>query len=394
MILYRPAADGIDVLRFFDGTRDYEKLLCGGPPRHPVPAVVYRRQPAAGNFPAAAAYNVGVYMRVHFRARCAASIPMSVRASSNSADSSMTVASPSGREDCASIDCQPELAVRSFDGSDRDELVLLRDIVAIANSGGGQLLIRLCDCEQPIDANDLSRRLAQFTDAHFTDFVVEEAAGADPRNVRIRIGPAAFPIVFTRAGSAAADTTKRVEIFASGSLYFRNGQASELASSRQLQSFIERLLRRVRRRWLAGIRRVVNQPTASLVKPKQLAQRRAAAREANLQPVRIVTDPDAPALQPQDVDRLYPLRQKELVAELNRRLGRPALNSYDIQAVRRHHQLDERPDFVFHLPGAGRRYSPAAIEWIMDQYERDAEFFHKARAADSDALKLRRQKPR
>src|SRR5262245_50082319 len=32
-----------------------------------------------------------------------------------------------------------------------------------------------------------------------------------------------------------------------------------------------------------------------------------------LQPVRIVNDPDAPALQPQDVDRLYPWRQKDLL---------------------------------------------------------------------------------
>jgi hypothetical protein len=112
------------------------------------------------------------------------------------------------------------------------------------------------------------------------------------------------------------------------------------------------------------------------------------------QPVRIVTDPAAPALQPPDVDRLYPWRQKDLVGELNRSLGRRMLNSYDIQAVRRHHQLDARPDFVFHLPGAGRRYSPAVADWIMGEYTRNAEFFREARAADQEVLKLRRQKPR
>jgi hypothetical protein len=83
-----------------------------------------------------------------------------------------------------------------------------------------------------------------------------------------------------------------------------------------------------------------------------------------------------------------------LVAELNRRLGRRALNSYDIQAVRRQHRLDERPDFVFYLPGAGRRYSPAVMEWILNQHEGDPEFFRKSRAADNEMLKLRRQKPR
>jgi hypothetical protein len=75
-------------------------------------------------------------------------------------------------------------------------------------------------------------------------------------------------------------------------------------------------------------------------------------------------------------------------------LGRRALNSYDIQAVRRQHRLDERPDFVFHLPGAGRRYSPAVMDWIMEHNERDSDFFRKARTADNEMLKLRRQKPR
>jgi hypothetical protein len=112
------------------------------------------------------------------------------------------------------------------------------------------------------------------------------------------------------------------------------------------------------------------------------------------EPVRIVTDPAAPALQPQDVDRLYPWRQKDLVAELNRRMGHRMLNSYDIQAVRRHHRLDERPDFVFNLAGAGRRYSPAAADWILDEYRRDPEFFHAARVADHEFLRQRRRTPK
>ncbi len=103
---------------------------------------------------------------------------------------------------------------------------------------------------------------------------------------------------------------------------------------------------------------------SAVPKPAELKLGAKSSALANLQPVRIVTDPDAPALQPQDVDRLYPWRQKDLLRELNGRLGRRFLNSYDIQAVRRQHRLDERPDFVFNLPGAGRRYSPAAAEWM------------------------------
>lgn len=132
--------------------------------------------------------------------------------------------------------------------------------------------------------------------------------------------------------------------------------------------------------------RVFSAPIRSTARPKP--------KDAIPQPVRIVTDPDAPALQPQDVDHLYPWRQKDLLRELNVRLGRRFLNSYDIQAVRRQHHLDERPDFVFNLPGAGRRYSPAVAEWIMEQHARDPEFFHHARMADHEILKLLRHKPK
>jgi hypothetical protein len=128
--------------------------------------------------------------------------------------------------------------------------------------------------------------------------------------------------------------------------------------------------------------------------PTPSESRTDAEAATNLKPVRIVTDPSAPALQPQDVDRLYPWRQKDLLRELNGRLGGRLLNSYDIQAVRRQHRLDEHPDFVFNLPGAGRRYSPAAAEWIMEQHAADPEFFHRARDADHEIMKLRRQKPR
>jgi hypothetical protein len=163
-----------------------------------------------------------------------------------------------------------------------------------------------------------------------------------------------------------------------------------------MRAFVHRLLRRVRRRWLRGIRRALTQPMTfdAGSAPKRRATERIRLERAVLQPVRIVSDPNAPALQPQDVDRLYPWRQKDLLRELNARLGWRALNSYDIQAVRRHHRLDERPEFVFNLPGAGRRYSPAVADWIIEQHQRDAAFFQRARAADQELLKLRRKKPR
>ena len=71
-----------------------------------------------------------------------------------------------------------------------------------------------------------------------------------------------------------------------------------------------------------------------------------------------------------------------------------ALTTYDIQAVRRQHRLDERPDFVFHLLGAGRRYSPTMIDWLWNEWQQNSEFVRAARTADQQALRQRRAKPR
>jgi hypothetical protein len=266
---------------------------------------------------------------------------------------------------------------------------LIRDVLALANSGGGRVLVR-----SSIDESTLLKNLHRFTDSAFTDVSVLASPETDGSATAIDVGAAIVPLGFVESDGAAAAAE------AIGGLapvfYFRHGGRSEPGTTGDMRAFVERLLRRVRRRWRRGLRRLLMQPFTldEGGTRKAPARKRIKIERAVLQPVRIVIDPNAPALQPQDVDRLYPWRQKDLLQELNDRLGRRFLTTYDVQAVRRHHALDERPDFVFHLPGAGRRYSPAVADWIMEQYAHDREFFHKARAADQAMLRLRRKKPR
>jgi hypothetical protein len=236
-----------------------------------------------------------------------------------------------------------------------------------------------------------------YSDSTFADVLVQHPEPAGGTEAEVIVGPAVFPIGFTMSGVVddPASPMAQGSMFQAGSFYFWSAGGARPATTDDLRAFLERLVRRVGRRWQRRIERVLKEPIESVIAEKP--KRRAAGEKpvvANLQPVRIVTDPDAPALQPQDVDRLYPWRQKDLMRELNTRIGRRMLNSYDIQAVRRQHRLDERPDFVFNLPGAGRRYSPAVAEWIMGEYARDPEFFRAARTADHEVMKLRRRKPK
>jgi hypothetical protein len=246
-----------------------------------------------------------------------------------------------------------------------------------------------------INGPALAERLAYYTGDAFepVDFKIDRA-GVEPV-LTLTIGPSAAPIAFTKSAAftPSSNASQRDQLFAAGSFYFRHGELSEPGTTADMLAFKQRLLRQTAAQWFHEIRRLLSNSTDEL-ETSQPERSAVVANAAAPQPVRIVVDPTAPVLQPQDVDRLYPLRQKDLVRQLNRQFGQRLVNSYDIQAVRRQHRLDERPDFVFYLPGAGRRYSPAAAEWIAQQYRSDAEFFRRARAADHATLLLRRKKPR
>lgn len=304
----------------------------------------------------------------------------------------------------------PKELVRTFDpASQRDWCELIRDLVAAANSGGGTLLVHNRPNRWPLGSPPriltslttqvLIQRIREFTGSAFANVVAQPVERQDVHAVRIAVGPTLLPIGFTKNGTylEPGEPARQVDVFPAGSFYFRHGDRSEPATEADLRVFFERLLRRVRRQWLRGIRNVVGTPTETLLQSGISPGRDLPIpthHRSELQPVRIVEDPNAPALQPQDVDRLYPFRLKDVVAELNRQAGRRALTTYDIQAARRQHQLDARPDFVFHLFGAGRRYSPAMIEWLASRWQRDPEFFRAARQADQLVLRRRRQKPR
>ena len=83
-----------------------------------------------------------------------------------------------------------------------------------------------------------------------------------------------------------------------------------------------------------------------------------------------------------DFDVTHPYRQKELVDVLTRRAGRPIATAFEIQCVRRVHHTDARDEF-FHRPKFGSpQYSESFVTGCSSQYERDPQFFEKAKAAD------------
>jgi hypothetical protein len=187
---------------------------------------------------------------------------MSISVNQREFDESLGVAIPQPAE--TSADAHSVLRLeRSFDpSSQRDWCELIRDIVAIANTGGGGVLLRLPAETGAITRSDVLRRLGEFSDATFDDIDLQPADVGNAAGLVISIGRSLFPIVFTKRGSYRDpnDSKCEIEVFAAGSIYVWHADKSEPGGTGDLRDFFERLLRRVRLRWLRGIRRVLTTP--------------------------------------------------------------------------------------------------------------------------------------
>jgi hypothetical protein len=224
---------------------------------------------------------------------------------------------------------------------------LLRDVVAMANVGGGVIVTA-----SPPDLSSVRREL-EFDDLEFASIA---------RGTAIVVGPAAeSPLTLDREGA-----------------YFRHGARSVPATRDDLRKFMEQRLAAVRRKLLLDIRRVITAPEGSEVVAIERAE-----NELGEQVIRITTDPHAPLYRAVDFDVTHPYRQKELIAEANSRLPEErAINAYEFLAVRRTNEID--PDFV-HRPRFGtNQYSQAFVDWLVERIERDHEFIERARARYHD----------
>jgi hypothetical protein len=220
---------------------------------------------------------------------------------------------------------------------------VLKDVVALANVGGGVIL-----APAPPDVDAIRVQLG------FDDV---ELLSTD-RGVAVVVGEAGeAPLTLDSQGA-----------------YFRHGARSVPASRDDLRKFMDRRLAAVRKRLIGDIKRVIAAPAGSEIVAIERSE-----DERGERVIRITTDVHAPLYRAIDFDVTHPYRQKELVEEANSRLPEDkSINAYEFQAIRRTYDID--PDFV-HLPRFGtNQYSQAFVDWLVEQIGRDPDFVSRARA--------------
>ena len=233
-----------------------------------------------------------------------------------------------------------------------------------------------------LDPADVTNKISPYIGEQFDGFEILKSEKDGHVIAIFEILGSSYPLVFERPGSYTDDAGKQKSAFSRGTVYFRHGAKSEPGTTKDLEKTFGRLLKKTRRSWLANMRKVVEAPGVLSAIPANVEPQPIAGN------FRIVDDPSAPSYGLLDSNQTHPSRQKEVIEAVNMRLlGKQNVNPHDILSVRKVHRIDEtKPEFYYKPKFGSPMYSEAFIDWLIEQYSQNPDFFNESRAAYSKLL--------
>lgn len=277
----------------------------------------------------------------------------------------------------------------AFDPSSaHDWCELIKDIVAIANTGGGAIVFGVDNFGNPcsfdarpvlqIDVATITDKVARYTAVQLSEFEIVQKEKGGVTVAVLLIAPVDIPLVFSSPGTYTLPSNKQQTAFSRGTVYFRHGAKSEPANREDLRATVERNLEIFRRSWIKGVRKVVQAPRGHVVQvlPPEVVS--SSSPEAT--PIRIVDDPAAPAYFRLTPDISHPFRQKDVIAKVNQEMtGEVKINQFDLRTVRALHDIDNNETFSYRPRFSSPQYSQDFIDWLVSQYRANHNFFAQAR---------------
>lgn len=274
----------------------------------------------------------------------------------------------------------------AFDGQAQGWCELVKDIVAMANTNGGRIVLGVQDNGSvapggytgAIDPADVSNKVRKYTGVNLPGIQVQAIENSGERILAIVVPPNEVPIPFSSPGTYEVEGRRQKTAFGQGTVYFRHGSKSEPGTMEDFARFVSKVTERVRGAWIDRLRLVTEAPIDAVLGVLPVAGYEAGS-EGSVG-VRLVHDPSAPKIPAWSPDETHPYRQTELVREVKKKLPKGTrFNSHDVQCLRKLHQLDGDPNF-YHKPIHGSpQYSPALRDWIVEKHASDSEFFNRAR---------------
>lgn len=191
---------------------------------------------------------------------------------------------------------------RGFDPSEQGAWCeLIKDLAAIANSGGGIIVFGLDSQGAPtgepieamtsIDPADIANKVLKYTGQVDFEFEVRRLTKQASALAAFVIPAAAVPLIFEKPGTYDIGGGKQKTAFGVGTVYFRHGAKSEPGTSEDIRRVIERQLDQIRRSWLRGVRKIIQAPQGAHILALHPTTKE--VRQALATSVRAVDDPKA-----------------------------------------------------------------------------------------------------
>jgi hypothetical protein len=237
---------------------------------------------------------------------------------------------------------------------------VIKDIVAFANSGRGVIVFGVnndgTSSENDvspllnIDPADVTNKLQGYCSFQFSDFEIAAVSRSGVARAALYVGGADVPLVFVREGADTMTRGKQRPAFSKGTVYFRHGAKSEPGTRDDL-SCRDRTIESARKNWLSGIRKVVEVPPGHVVNVVSSAPSRGGAPRHQGMSIsaEINAGPGAVRVVPQNAEELWPHRQKDLLAAVNKRIkSEHRVNGHDILCINSHLDvLKKHPEFAY-----------------------------------------------
>jgi hypothetical protein len=276
-----------------------------------------------------------------------------------------------------------------FDPADTGQCVeLLKDIVAICNSGGGTLAIGINDAGEasgadikPILAYDHSKYcnlVKKYTMQDFCDFEVIKGQKDGQAVAIFLIDPPDSPLVFEKPGTYVVDGSQQKTAFSKGTVYFRHGAKSEPGTTEDLRKFMQQRVREMEEQLVKGLKKVSVAPRGSQL--QVVPRGTVVTGESAAVRVRMTTDPNTKGVIAVDRDQIFPYRQKDLVERLKKVLpSGSGPGTYDLQAINKVYNIAAEENLSWQPQFSSRQYSEAFVEWIVDRISNNKGFLQETR---------------
>jgi schlafen family protein/restriction endonuclease-like protein len=270
-----------------------------------------------------------------------------------------------------------------------DALEVLKDVVAIANSGGGTLVIGINNAGEaagtdvkPVLNYDHAKYcdlIQKYTLQNFADFEVLEETKDGHQVAIFLINPPDYPLIFQKPGQYAIENNKQKTAFAQGTIFFRHGAKSEHGTSDDLRKFMQVRVRDMEEKILRGMRQVLEAPRAAQISMVPTVS--ASRTVPGAVPFFLTKNPTDQQVVAIDRGDICKYRQKEVLLALKERLPYgPTVTSHDIKAINKVYDIPSNELFCWQPDYSSKQYSDALVDWIVEQITNDIGFLDDVRA--------------